>query len=141
MTDRELIDTYYAALNARRYDEMNQLIDPDMVLSPIRRTDQGAQEFSRDPGQLPSASEGRASTRRGWRAQMGVDPDVKALRITRTADFYTIETKIEYPNGEVWSGVSIVQIRNGKAYRITEYFGAPFPSAEWRDQWVEKINP
>ena len=36
---------------------------------------------------------------------------------------------------------SILEFRNDKVSRQTEYFAAPFPAAEWRSQWVEKIEP
>jgi hypothetical protein len=32
-------------------------------------------------------------------------------------------------------------MQDGKAIRMTEYFAAPFPPAEWRAAWVEKIDP
>ena len=28
----------------------------------------------------------------------------------------------------------------GKASKMTEYFAAPFPAAEWRSSWVEQIE-
>jgi hypothetical protein len=68
-------------------------------------------------------------------------PSWTPLRITGTGDAYTVESRIAYPNGEVRSGVSILQFRNGKVSGITEYFAAPFPAAEWRSQWVEKFEP
>jgi hypothetical protein len=67
-------------------------------------------------------------------------PSWTPLRITGAGDALTVESRIAYPNGEVWSGVSILQFRNGKVSEITEYFAAPFPAAEWRSEWVEKID-
>jgi hypothetical protein len=68
-------------------------------------------------------------------------PSWTPLRITGTGDEFTVESRIAYPNGEAWSAISILQFREGKVSRITEYFAAPFPAAEWRSQWVEKMEP
>ena len=46
-----------------------------------------------------------------------------------------------YPSGEVWTVVDIFDFRNGRVVKLTEYFAAPFPPAEWRAEWVEKIKP
>jgi hypothetical protein len=63
------------------------------------------------------------------------------LRIIGTGDVYTVESRIAYPNGELWSAVTILQLQDGKVSKVTEYFAPPFPPAEWRSQWVEKIEP
>ncbi len=67
-------------------------------------------------------------------------PTWTPLQVIGTGDDYTIESYINYPNGERWHSVAIVQFRNGKVHWLTEYFAAPFPPAEWRAPWAEKIE-
>jgi hypothetical protein len=67
-------------------------------------------------------------------------PTWTPMRTTGTGDTYTVECRIAYPNGEVWSNVTILKFRNGKVSHLTEYFAAPFPPAEWRTPWVEKME-
>jgi hypothetical protein len=69
-----------------------------------------------------------------------VTPMFSPLRITGTGDVYTVETKVSYPNGEVWRGVDIIEFKNGKILKMTGYFAAPFPAQEWRSRWVEKME-
>jgi hypothetical protein len=34
----------------------------------------------------------------------------------------------------------LVQVRDGKIYRETAYFAAPFEAPEWRAPWVERMG-
>ena len=34
--------------------------------------------------------------------------------------------------------MSILEIRDGKVARETDYFSQPFPAPQWRAQWVER---
>jgi hypothetical protein len=36
-------------------------------------------------------------------------------------------------------GVSVLEFRDGKVIKETDYFGQPFTAPEWRAQWVERI--
>ena len=64
-------------------------------------------------------------------------PSYTLLRVTGTGDQYTAEQRIRYPSGEEWWGVAIMEFRDGRIIRLTNYFGPPFPPAEWRAPWVE----
>jgi len=35
--------------------------------------------------------------------------------------------------------VSIMEFRNGKVVRETQYFADPFEAPAWRSQWVQQI--
>ena len=141
--NREAIDRFFNALNARRLDEIAELANPDVVqewpqsgerikgLKNVRAVIENYPDLPRVDLQRVAGDEDK------W----VLTPSWTPLRITGTGDAYTVETRIAYPNGDVWSGVSILQFRNGKVSRITEYFAAPFPPAEWRSQWVEKMEP
>jgi ketosteroid isomerase-like protein len=140
--NRERIDSFFSALNAGRFDDIAELMDPDVVQEwpqsgeRIRGVKNFRAVMENYPG-LPGVEPRRVV---GAEDKWVLTPSWTPLRITGTGDVYTVETRIAYPNGEVWSGVTILQFRNGKASRLTEYFAAPFPPADWRSQWVEKMD-
>jgi ketosteroid isomerase-like protein len=140
--NREVIDRFFNALNARRFDDITELADPDVIQEwpqsgeRIRGLKNVVALLENYPD-LPSVHVRRVV---GADDKWVLTPTWTPLRITGTGDAYTVEARISYPNGEVWSGVSILQFREGKVSKITEYFAAPFPAAEWRSQWVEKIE-
>jgi ketosteroid isomerase-like protein len=59
-------------------------------------------------------------------------------RMTGSGEFWVTEYVIEY-EGRAYYTVSIMEFRDGKVWRETQYFGEPFPAPEWRAQWVERI--
>ena len=143
MDNRGQIEKFYQALNARRWDEMFGLVDPNVIQDWPQSGERirGFENFHAVIKNFPEPP--IVETRRigGGEDKWVLTPTFTPLRITGTGDTYTVETRINYPNGEVWSGVSLIQMQDGKAIRMTEYFAAPFPPAEWRAQWVEKIDP
>jgi ketosteroid isomerase-like protein len=58
--------------------------------------------------------------------------------ITGAGDRFTVTGQITYPNGETWQLVSLVELRDGKINKITDYFAAPFEAPAWRTPYVEK---
>ena len=40
------------------------------------------------------------------------------------------------PDGSLYQGVSIVEVRDGKVVKETDYFAQPFDPPQWRAQWV-----
>src|SRR5262245_21942944 len=89
---------------------------------------------------------------RGWEGRSKIEkvvgeedrwvtgPDCRALRIVGTGDHFTLQGRIKYPDGSVWHLVSLVELRNGKIFRLTSYFGAPFEAPAWRAKWVERTE-
>ncbi|HEV2688829.1 MAG TPA: hypothetical protein VGV35_09750, partial [Bryobacteraceae bacterium] len=67
-------------------------------------------------------------------------PSWSALRIAGSGDHYSVEGRVTYPNGEVWNYVGLFELRNDSVVKLTEYYAAPFPAAEWRAKWVEKAE-
>jgi ketosteroid isomerase-like protein len=67
-------------------------------------------------------------------------PSFTLMRVTGTGDQYTAEQLVHYPNGDRWHAVSIVEFRDGKIAKLTTYFASPFAPAEWRTQWVERMD-
>jgi ketosteroid isomerase-like protein len=64
-------------------------------------------------------------------------PDATIRRVSGSGDVWTVETVLDY-SGEVYNAVSVLEFRDGKVARQTDYFASPFPPPEWRAQWVER---
>lgn len=139
---RELIERYLKAITERRFDDAVELLNSDIVMEwpqsgeRIKGTENVLAIMENYP-EMPSVGIKRVV---GSEDQWVLTPTWKPLRITGTGDTYTVESRINYPNGEIWSGVSILEFRDGKVSKATEYFAAPFPPAEWRSRWVEKME-
>ncbi|HEX2681563.1 MAG TPA: nuclear transport factor 2 family protein, partial [Candidatus Dormibacteraeota bacterium] len=144
---RQKLDRWYRALNARQFQELENLMDEiaasDMVTEypqsgeRIRGRENHLAVLKNYPG-LPDATIERV---RGAEDKWVLTPSWTPLRITGSGDHYTVEGRLAYPNGEVWNYVDLFELRNDKVVKVTEYFVAPFPAAEWRAKWVEKIEP
>ena len=145
-TAREKLDRWYKALNTREFQELAALIgelaDTDVVVEypqsgeRIKGRENNLAVLENYPG-LPSATiKGMHGAEDKW----VLTPFWTPLRITGTGDRYVVEGRLVYPNGEEWNFVDVIELRNDKVAKVTEYFAAPFPAAEWRAKWVEKIE-
>jgi len=145
-TFRDRLERWYKALNARNFHDlaalMAEIADKDIVLDypqsgeRIRGRENNLAILENYPD-LPDATVKRVH---GAEDKWVVTPSWTPLRITGSGDHYAVEGRLVYPNGEVWNFVDIFGLRNDKVVTVTEYFAAPFPPAEWRAKWVEKIE-
>ena len=74
------------------------------------------------------------------RALPGGHPKGSLIALQVFGDLGILEMKLAYGD-DVWYVVEIIEVKDGKVARATEYFAAPFEPPEWRRQWVEAINP
>jgi ketosteroid isomerase-like protein len=58
-------------------------------------------------------------------------------RIVGEGSLWVTEYVISYES-ESMHTVSIMEFRNGKVARETQYFAEPFAAPDWRAQWVER---
>ena len=64
------------------------------------------------------------------------------MRFRRTlagGDLAVLETELTYADGSRYLGVSILELRDGKVLRETDYYVQPFQAPEWRAQWAERM--
>jgi hypothetical protein len=59
-------------------------------------------------------------------------------RITPIGDVCVLEGRLEYDQGAFWE-VMIVEFRDGRAVRSTEYYAAETEPPTWRSRWVERM--
>jgi SnoaL-like domain len=60
-------------------------------------------------------------------------------RILGGDDLWITEYILTYDDQPSYT-VSIMEFRDGKVARETQYFGDPFEASSWRSQWVERMD-
>jgi predicted SnoaL-like aldol condensation-catalyzing enzyme len=66
-------------------------------------------------------------------------PTMRFRRTLAGGDLALLEVELTYADGSRYLGVSVIELRDGKAVKETDYFAQPFPAPEWRAQWVERM--
>ena len=64
-----------------------------------------------------------------------------AMRFRRTlacGDLAVLEVELTYADGSRYLGVSVMELRDGKVVKETDYYAQPFPPPEWRARCVER---
>jgi hypothetical protein len=54
---------------------------------------------------------------------------------------YVIEGTIDYGDGVPVSYVGIMELRDGKVTKLTDYFASPFEAPAWRADVVDRMEP
>ena len=58
----------------------------------------------------------------------------------RFGDFLMVEWSNDYRDGAVYRNLTIAQIEDGKAVRVTDYWGKPFETPEWRTAMTDRLD-
>jgi ketosteroid isomerase-like protein len=67
-------------------------------------------------------------------------PKAEPRRILSSGDLVVTEVTLDYGGSTgTYHAVSILELRDGRIVRETDYFGAPFAAPEWRAEWVERM--
>jgi ketosteroid isomerase-like protein len=66
-------------------------------------------------------------------------PTMKFRRTVSAGPLAVLQVELTYADGSRYLGVSVIELRDGKIARETDYFAQPFPAPQWRAQWVEKM--
>ena len=124
MSGRDTVEALVATINARNVPGMDDLFHEDAVMEWPQS---GERIVGRDnaiainqnfPGGLPS------------------------MRFRRTlagGDLAVLEVELTYADGSRYIGVSVIELRDGKVVKETDYFAQPFQAPQWRAQWVERM--
>lgn len=67
-------------------------------------------------------------------------PSMRITRVQSAGELATLEVELTYSDGSVYQGVSIMEVRDGKVAKETDYFAQPFEAPQWRAQWVRRIQ-
>ncbi len=55
-------------------------------------------------------------------------------------DTLVVEWTIDYGDGRLYRNVTIAELRDGKAIRVTDYWGEPFTQPAWRERLAERLD-
>ena len=56
------------------------------------------------------------------------------------ADTVVVEWTTDYGDGRLYRNVSIADLLDGKAIRVTDYWGEPFTPPVWREALAERLD-
>ena len=62
----------------------------------------------------------------------------KLWRALAAGDLAVLEVELTYADGGRYLGVSIIELRDGKVVKETDYYAQPFEAPAWRARWVER---
>jgi hypothetical protein len=80
------------------------------------------------------------------RARIGeVESHFEGLRLGvgrrhRLGDTLVVEWSTDYGDGRVYRNVSVAELRDGKAVRVTDYWGEPFEPPAWREELADSLE-
>jgi hypothetical protein len=60
------------------------------------------------------------------------------MRVAGSGDFWWSEWRLEYPTGEAYLVVDLIELRDGLVHTETMYWAAPFEAPAWRAAWVDR---
>ncbi|MGB6173631.1 MAG: nuclear transport factor 2 family protein [Xanthobacteraceae bacterium] len=126
MSDQEMratLDRHWAASDANDFEAEHSIYRDDAVL------------------EYPQSGE-RIRGRRNIQASRSAQPNRKRFTVQRilgSADLWVTELVLTYDGAPTYT-VSIMEFRDEKVARETQYFGDPFEPGPSRAQWVERMR-
>lgn len=126
MEDREFraaLDLHWVSSDASDFEREHEIYREDAVL------------------EYPQSGE-RIRGRRNIQASRTVQPSKKRFTVQRIlggGDLWITEFVLTY-DGQPSYTVSIMELKDGKVVRETQYFGDPFEPGLSRAQWVERMR-
>ena len=127
MDDREIrraLDAHWVASDADDFQAEHKIYHEDAVL------------------EYPQSGE-RIRGRRNIQASRAAQPNKKRFKVQRilgAAGLWVTELVLAY-DGKPSYVVSIMELRDGKVDRETQYFSAAFEPGPSRARWVERMEP
>jgi hypothetical protein len=119
---RAALDQHWAASDANDFEKEHRIYHEDAVL------------------EYPQSGE-RTRGRSNIQNQRASQPNKKRFSIRRIiggSDLWVTEFILTY-DGKPSYTVSVMEFRDDKVARETQYFADPFEAPAWRRQWVQQI--
>jgi hypothetical protein len=120
---RAALDRHWAASDANDFDAEHEIYRDDAVL------------------EYPQSGE-RIRGRRNIQASRFAQPSKKRFAVQRilgAEDLWVTELVLTYDGAPTYT-VSVMEFKDGKVARETQYFGDPFKPGPSRAQWVELMH-
>ncbi len=58
----------------------------------------------------------------------------------RLGDLLVVEWSADYGDGAIYRNVTIAELADGQAIRVTDYWGNPFETPEWRRDLTDRLD-
>jgi hypothetical protein len=142
-SNEDVVRRYVAAHAAHDYDTIAALRDPDWTMEwpqsgeRVRGNANDRAIMENWPGGRPSNLGLRVV---GSEDRWVVTPLNTVNRIAGSGDFWWADGTSSYPDGSAWFVAALLQLRGGRLYRETWYFGPAFEAPAWRAAWVEPTS-
>jgi hypothetical protein len=143
MTNEEVVRQYSEAIQAFDWDALAKLRHPDWYAvwpqsgEIVRSSARSRSIMEHYPGGPPQLlPEGRLT---GSEDRWVVSPLGAPYRIAGEGEQWFGEWKMRYPDGRVWWTILLLEMKDGKILRETQYWSEPFDAPAWRAEWVERI--
>ena len=146
MTERsneEIVRGYWRAHVAHDFDTLSALRHADWTAEWPQsgervRGDANARAMVENvPGRLADFNAGRLV---GSEDRWVMTPLYTIQRVVGNGDFWWGDGTISYSDGSTWYLAVLIELRDGRIYRETDYFAAPFDAPAWRAPWVERMS-
>ena len=144
MTNEELVRRYAEAITAFDFDTLERLRHPEWTTvwpqsgEIVHGSANDTAIMKQYPGGPPRLLKQGARIV-GSEDRFAVSPLGGVYRVAGEGENWWGEWRAAYPDGRIWWTVILLELRDGKVYRETQYWAEPFDAPAWRAQWVERI--
>ena len=143
MTNDEIVHRYTEAYRTNDLATMAALRHPDWSVDypqsgeRVRGSANMAAIMSAYPGGAPELVRTHVV---GAEDRYVLTPMFTFERIAGAGDQWWADGVATYPDGSTWFFVVLIELRDGRIYHETEYFGQPFEAPAWRAAWTERMD-
>jgi len=140
-SNEETVRRYLAAHVVHDHAALASLRDPEWTIDwpqsgeRVRGSENDRAIMDNWPGGRPNSLSVRTV---GSEDRWVVTPFNTIQRVVGSGDFWWADGTSAYPDGSTWFISAILELRHGKMFRETWYFGPPFEAPAWRAAWVER---
>jgi len=142
MTNEQIVRQYSEAIMGRDFETMANLRHEEWTAvwpqsgELVRGSENNRRIMENYPAGAPQLlPEGRLT---GSEDRRVVSPLGGPYRVAGEGEQWFGEWKMRYPDGRVWWTIILLELRDGKVLRETQYWAEPFDPPDWRAEWVER---
>jgi SnoaL-like protein len=141
---RSVVERYARAVEEKDFDALAALVTDDYV-DEMPQSGERVRGKANQLALLRNYPGGVGTVEAGSARLVGAEdrwvltPAFSVLRIEGSGDVYTYVGIVQYPNGETWQVIAIIELRQGRVAKTTTWYAAPFDAPEWRASFVERF--
>lgn len=143
METEELVREYMEAVAQNDFDTMGRLRHPDWSEDwpqsgeRVQSHDDYRKIHEDFPAGMPQIDVHQIA---GAEDRYVMTPSMTIQRIAGSGDVWIAEGVNTYANGDVYHIVQLLRLRDGRIWKSTTYFAAPFDAPAWRASLVAPID-